>query len=86
MDTDGRLANLEHAMYDAHHRLARTEEATQALLHKNHVLAEALNRSLQVTSELSRLLLNSAANQDSIYGRSKCKLVLCSLLLSTDTP
>lgn len=84
MDTDGRLANLEHAMYDTHHRLARTEEANQALHHKNHVLAEALNRSLQVTSELSRLLLNSAANQDSIYGRSKWKLVLCPLLLSTD--
>lgn len=85
MDTDGRLANLEHAIYDAHHRLARTEEANQALHHKNHVLAEALNRSLQVTSELSRLLLSSAGNQDSIYGRSKCKLVLCPLLPDTDT-
>lgn len=71
MDTDGRLHHLENAMYEAHHRLARTEEANQALHNKNQVLVEALARSLQVTSELSRIVLSSTSNHESIYGRGK---------------
>lgn len=71
MDTDGRLHHLENAMYEAHHRLARIEEANQALHHKNQVLVEGLARSFQVTSELSRIVLSNSSNHESIYGRGK---------------
>ena len=45
---DSRMANLEHAMYDVHARLMRTEESNTALSSKCQLLSENLMRSLQV--------------------------------------
>jgi hypothetical protein len=46
--TESRLAQLETAMYDVHHRLVRSDEMVHSMHVKNHVLVEAVSRSLQV--------------------------------------
>lgn len=48
VSVDARMANLEHAMYDVHTRLMRTEESNTALSSKCQMLSENLQRSLQV--------------------------------------
>jgi hypothetical protein len=48
--TESRLTSLEHTLYDLHSRLARNEETTNYLYSRNHVLTEALTRSLSVSA------------------------------------
>ena len=47
--SDTRIVNLEHAMYDVHTRLVKTEEHNVALNSRCQVLSDNLQRSLQVS-------------------------------------
>ncbi|GAB0135495.1 hypothetical protein EsDP_00003831 [Epichloe bromicola] len=68
---DGRLANLEHTLYDVSARLQRSEENAHFMHAKNLAAMETLGRLLQLNQELSRAMLtlvppDSAVHRDVI--------------------
>ncbi|KAL2066211.1 hypothetical protein VTL71DRAFT_2282 [Oculimacula yallundae] len=65
MDSSERLTSLEHAMYEMHARLQRSEDNSQFMHVRNQVVMEALSRSLQINHDMSRAILSFAPNQDS---------------------
>ncbi|KAH8593299.1 HSF-type DNA-binding-domain-containing protein [Bisporella sp. PMI_857] len=65
--TESRLTGLEHTVYDLHARLQRSEDNSQFLHVRNQIVMDALSRSLQLNSDMSRILLSlpNAAHPDS---------------------
>ncbi|RFU33595.1 hypothetical protein B7463_g2760, partial [Scytalidium lignicola] len=67
--TETRLANFETNLYEMHARLSRSEDLTQFLQARNHVVMDALTRSLQLNHDMSRALLSLVPNQDTALHR-----------------
>ncbi|KAK2592939.1 Flocculation suppression protein [Conoideocrella luteorostrata] len=64
---DGRLAHLEHMLYDVNARLQRSEENAQYMHVKNQVAVETLGRLLQFNQDLSRAVLSLVASDSPVH-------------------
>jgi len=66
-DTDQRLTSLEHAYYDMHARLSRTEDQYAAMCQRCHALTEGLDRCQRWMSGLSSAVQAMMPNEAGLY-------------------
>ncbi|KAG6002538.1 hypothetical protein E4U54_000858 [Claviceps lovelessii] len=64
---DGRLASLEHMLYDTNLRLQRSEENAHYMHMKNQAAMETLGRLLSFNQELSRVMLTLVSAESPVY-------------------
>ncbi|KAG5983592.1 hypothetical protein E4U55_007762 [Claviceps digitariae] len=64
---DGRLANLEHMLYDMNLRLQRSEDNAHYMHVKNQAALETLGRLLSFNQELSRAMLTLVPPESAVH-------------------
>lgn len=70
--TDGRLAHLEHSIYEINSRLHKSEEQTHSLHVRNQAAMDTISRLLQFNQDMSRMLqsllpVDSPLHRDGMY-------------------
>ncbi|KAL4965373.1 HSF-type DNA-binding-domain-containing protein [Aspergillus stella-maris] len=67
--TEARFMNLEHTLYEMHHRLSRAEEGNSALNSRCQAMAESISRCYHWTYSISRYLQGVVPDRESLLYR-----------------
>ncbi|KAJ6789971.1 hypothetical protein PWT90_11110 [Aphanocladium album] len=72
--TEGRLAHLEHSLYDVSSRLHRSEEQAHYMQVRNQATMDTVNRLLQFNHDMSRMLLSLVPVDSPTHRDGMCNL------------